>query len=249
MTMPRRRPIPLRRTAVIAAAAATAAVAGPMAYAAQAATRPAAAAALTIHALLGPGHLSPYAGQAVSGISGVVTDVISTGFYLQDPSEVGGTPFKQAIEVYTGKKPTVVAGDDVTVSGTVSEFYPDQADTPSALPIAEIDSPTVTVTSTGNPLPAPVVIGARGVLPPAQDIYSGRTSTDVTTDSTFKPTRRALDFYSGLDSEYVQVEDPVAIGPTNDFAFAVAPDNGAGAGLRTPAGGLADFSAASVNSR
>src|ERR1700761_3598409 len=185
---------------------------------------------LSIHTILGPGHVSPYAGQAVSAVPGVVTDVTSSAFYLQDPSEVGGTPFKQAIEVYTGKKPTVVAGDDVTVSGTVSEFYPDQSDTPSALP-------------------TPVVIGAHGVLPPAQDIYGGRTSTDVTTDNSFKPRQRALDFYQGLDSEYVQVEDPGAVGPANDYARAVAPDNGAGAGLRTPAGGLADFSAASVNSR
>src|SRR6201986_1739991 len=177
MTMPRRRPIPLRRTAVIAAAAATAAVAGPMAYAAQAATQPAAAAPLTIHALLGPGHLSPYAGQAVSGLAGVVTDVISTGFYLQDPTHVGGTPFKPGIEGYTGSKPTVAAGDDVTVSGTVSEFYPDESDTPSALPIAEIEDPTVTVTSTGNALPAPVVIGAHGVLPAARNIHGGRART------------------------------------------------------------------------
>ncbi len=250
MRLSSRRALPLRRTAVIAAAAATAAVAGPMAYAAQAATRPAAAAPLTIHALLGPGHLSPYAGQAVSGIAGVVTDVISTGFYLQDTSNVGGTPFKQAIEVYTGKKPAVVAGDDVTVSGTVSEFYPDQSDTPSALPIAELDDPVVTVTSTGNALPRPVVIGASGVLPPAQLIYPvlGTKSIDVTAAGSFHPALSALDFYFGLDSEYVQVQDPVATGPTNDYAFAVAPDNGAGA-LRTPAGGLADVSSLTVNAR
>jgi hypothetical protein len=161
------------RSAAVTAACA-AAVLFPAGLASATATAP--ATGLSIHTILGPGHLSPYAGQAVSGVPGVVTDVTSSAFYLQDPARVGGTPFKQAIEVYTGKKPTVVAGDDVTVAGTVSEFYPDQADTPSALPIAEIDSPTVTVTSTGNPLPAPVVIGARGVLPPAQDIYGGRTS-------------------------------------------------------------------------
>ncbi|HEY0719475.1 MAG TPA: hypothetical protein VGD68_17810, partial [Streptosporangiaceae bacterium] len=115
--------------------------------------------------------------------------------------------------------------------------------------VAEIGDPTVTVTSTGNPLPAPVVIGVHGVLPPAQNIFGGRASTDVTTVNSFHPLRRALDFYQGLDSEYVQVENPVAIGPSNDYAFAVAPDNGSGAGLRTPAGGLADFAAASVNSR
>src|ERR1700761_6764120 len=250
MRLSSRRALPLRRTAVIAAAAATAAVAGPMAYAAQAATRPAAVAPLTIHALLGPGHLSPYAGQAVSGVSGVVTDVISTGFYLQDTTNVGGPPFKQAIEVYTGKKPTVTAGDDVTVSGTVSEFYPDPSDTPPAVPVAEIGSPTVTVTSTGNALPKPVVIGSSGVLPPAQLIYPvlGSKSIDVTSVPLSVPALSALDFYSGLDSEYVEVQDPVAVEPTNDYALAVAPDNGAGA-LRTPAGGLADVSRLTVNSR
>ncbi len=232
-----------RSAALIAACAAV--VALPAGLASASTTAPA---TLRIHTILGPGHVSPYAGQAVSGLPGIVTDVTSSDFYLQDPDPVGGTPFKQAIEVYTGKKPTVVAGDDVTVSGTVSEFYPDESDTPSSLPVAEIEDPAVTVASTGNALPAPVLIGAHGVLPPAQNIYGGRTSTDVTTDNTFEPFQRALDFYQGLDSTYVQVEDPVAVGPTNDYAFAVAPDNGAGA-LRTPAGGLADFSAASVNSR
>ncbi len=250
MTLLHGRPLPLRRTAIIAVAVAAAAVAGPMAYAAAATTAPAAAGPLTIHALLGPGHLSPYAGQSVTGIAGVVTNVTSTGFYLQDTSNVGGTPFKQALTVYTGKKPTVVAGDDVTVSGTVSEFYPDQSDTPSALPIVELDSPAITVTSTGNALPAPVVIGASGVLPPAQLIYPvlGSQSIDVIARNSFHPFLSALDFYFGLDSEYVQVQDPVAIEPTNDYAFAVAPDNGAGA-LRTPAGGLADIASLTVNSR
>ena len=251
MTLPHARTLLLRRTAIIAAAAAAAA-AGPLAYAAQATAAPAAPGALTIHALLGPGHLSPYAGQAVSGIAGVVTDVTSSEFYLQDPVNVGGTPFKQAIAVFTGKKPAVAAGDDVTVSGTVAEFFPDQSDTPSALPVAEIDSPAVTVTSTGNPLPKPVVIGSGpgAVLPPAQLIYPapGAKSTDVTTVNSLRPATSALDFYFGLFSEYVQVQDPVAVEPTNDFAFAVAPDNGAGA-LRTAAGGLADVSNLTVNSR
>jgi hypothetical protein len=108
----------------------------------------------------------------------------------------------------------------------------------------------VTVVSTGNPLPAPVVIGIHGVLPPAQNIYGGGpTSVDVTTDPTFDPSHRALDFYQGLDSTLVEVENPVAVGPTNDYAFAVAPDNGAGAGVRTAAGGLADIGPQTVNSR
>jgi hypothetical protein len=250
MTLPIGRRRRIRRSAVIAAAVAVAAGTGSLALADNAKATPADSAALTIRALLGPGHLSPYAGQQVSGIAGVVTNVTSDEFYLQDPTNVGGTPFKQAIVVYTGKKPTVVAGDDVTVSGEVTEFYPDQSDTPSALPVAELEDPTVSVVSTGNALPTPVIIGSSGVLPPAQEIYPafGGQSTDVTTVNSFRPFSSALDFYFGLYSEYVEVQDPVAVGPTNDYAFAVAPDNGAGA-LRTAAGGLADISNFTVNSR
>src|SRR5579875_1245143 len=232
------------------ATAAAVCLAGALLPAGVAAASSRTAGALTIHAVLGGGHVSPYAGQDVSAVPGVVTNVTSSGFYLQDPAWVGGTPFKQAIDVYTGSKPTVAAGDDVTVSGEVTEYYPDQSDTPSALPIAEIEHVTVTVVSTGNPLPAPVIIGRHGVLPPAQNIYGGgRTSVDVTTDPTFDPSRRALDFYQGLDSTLVEVENPVAVGPTNDYAFAVAPDNGQGAGIRTPAGGLADVSPQTNNAR
>jgi uncharacterized protein len=230
---------------LLTAGAATAAgAAAPTATGASTATS-----GLTIHQVLGGGHVSTYAGQTVSDVPGVVTDVTSSAFYLQDPNPVGG-PFKQAIEVYTGSKPTVVAGDDVTVTGEVTEYYPDESDTPSSLSIAELEDVTVTVVSTGNALPAPVIIGRDGVLPPAQNIFGGGpTSLDVTTVPTFEPFTRALDFYQGLDSTYVEVEDPVAVGPTNDFAFAVVPDNGVGAGVRTAAGGLADIGPQTVNSR
>jgi uncharacterized protein len=217
--------------------------------AAAASTPAAAPSGLSIHAVLGSGHTSPYAGQTVTAVPGVVTDVTSSAFYLEDPTFVGGTPFKQAIEVFTSRKPTVAAGDDVTVTGLVDEFAPGVADTPSSLPIAEIEDPTVTIVSAGNPLPAPIIIGRNGVLPPAQDIFGGTKSTDVTTVATSHPLRRALDFYQGLDSALVQVQDPVAIEPANDGAFAVAPDNGQGSGTRTAAGGLAETSAQTVNSR
>jgi predicted extracellular nuclease len=216
-----------------------------------AAAAPSVTTVTSIHALLGGGHVSPFAGQAVSGVPGIVTEVTSDEFFIQAPEPVDHTPFKQAIAVFTGKKPAVVAGDSVTVAGTVSEFFPDQSDTPSALPVAEIDDPVVTVVSAGNPLPAPVVIGSSGVLPPAQNIFTPlpTTSTDVDTVTSFAPFLRALDFYQGLDSTLVEVQDPVAIEPENGGSFAVAPDNGAGAGLRTAAGGLADFGPGVVNAR
>lgn len=53
---------------------------------------------LTIHQVPGGGHVSPFAGQTVTAVPGEVTNVFSSGFYMQDPHPVGG-PFKQAIEV------------------------------------------------------------------------------------------------------------------------------------------------------
>jgi predicted extracellular nuclease len=100
---------------VLTAAAPTAAGAATAATTATTATA-ASTTGVTIHQVLGGGHVSPYAGQTVTAVPGEVTDVISSGFYVQDPHPVGG-PFKQAIEVYTGSKPTVAAGDDVTVTG------------------------------------------------------------------------------------------------------------------------------------
>ena len=50
-------------------------------------------------------------------------------------------------------------------------------DTPSSLPIAEIEDPAVTVVSTGNPLPAPVIIGQGGVFPPARNVFAGDSET------------------------------------------------------------------------
>ena len=57
-----------------------------------AAAAPAASSVLRIHALLGGGHVSPFAGQAVSGVPGIVTEVTSDEFFLQDPDPVGRTP-------------------------------------------------------------------------------------------------------------------------------------------------------------
>jgi predicted extracellular nuclease len=240
-----------RRTLLVAACSACALLGtGVAADAAPAPRASTTGTVLRIHALLGSGHTSPYTGQDVSGVPGVVTDVTSSSFSLQDPHPIGRTPFKQAIEVYTGRAPTVAVGDDVIVAGEVEEYAPDADDTPSSLPIAEIGDPTVMIASTGNPLPAPVIIGERGVEPPAQDIFGrGHKSVDVTTVKTFAPLRRALDFYQGLDSTLVEVERPVAVQPTNDSAFAVAPDNSVGAGTRTKAGGLAETGPKAYNSR
>ena len=54
---------------------------------------------------------------------------------------------------------TVKPGDSITVAGKVSEFYPDESGATSLYQSnTEIDSPTVTVVSSGNPLPAAEIL-------------------------------------------------------------------------------------------
>ncbi len=114
---------------------------------------------LPIHAIQGSGARSPYVDQVVA-TSGIVTARRSAGFFVQMPdAEADGDPrTSEGIYVYTGSAPPAVAavGNRVTVRGTVAEYVP-SAD-PAQPPLTEIVSPVVNLESTGNPLPAPVLL-------------------------------------------------------------------------------------------
>jgi predicted extracellular nuclease len=102
--------------------------------------------------------VSSYVGQTVQ-TSGIVTTVISNGFFIQTPNgQDDGNPLTpEGIEVFTSSKPTVAVGDSVTVTGTVQTF---PAVTASHTPATEIASPTVVVNSHSNPLPTPIALTA-----------------------------------------------------------------------------------------
>ncbi len=113
---------------------------------------------VNIYDIQGSGPRSPYECQPVT-TSGVVTGRISNGFFLQDPVGDGDPSTSDGVFVFTSSAPSANAavGNIVSVTGTVSEFVP-SSDTNSP-PVTEISgSPTVTLVSTGNPLPAPVEI-------------------------------------------------------------------------------------------
>ena len=77
-----------------------------------------------------PDHVAEGTAVTLSGL--VATSVRTNGFTAQDPSlsAWGG------IFVYTGSAPSTVAGDVVTVTGTVSEYYG----------LTELTSPTIEIT-------------------------------------------------------------------------------------------------------
>src|ERR1043166_6292163 len=118
-----------------------------------------------IHDIQGNGTSSPVVGQAVT-TSGIVTGVRSNAFFIQEPdASVDADPnTSEGILVFTSSAPpaAAVVGNSVQVSGTVSEFVP--ASDPGTPSQTELTSPSVSLTSTGNTLPAPITITAADTL-------------------------------------------------------------------------------------
>jgi predicted extracellular nuclease len=121
-----------------------------------------------IHDLQGAAHISPFSGQDVSGVEGVVTFERSNSFWMQDPTPDTDEATSEGIVVFgSGVGALVNVGDHVSVSGRVVEFRPGGESTDN-LTTTEITTPglSVAVLSSGNPLPVTTVVGAAGRVPP-----------------------------------------------------------------------------------
>lgn len=145
---------------------------------------------LEIFEIQGSGTASPFLGQVVTTNDNVVTAVGPLGFYIQTPDfrDDGDAMTSNGLYVFTGGPPAVTVGDQVDVTGEVQEFNE----------LTEISvNPTVTVDSTGNPLPTAILFDSTNPAPdPA-------TPEDV------------LERYEGM-----RVSMPVGrtTGPTNQYS-------------------------------
>jgi predicted extracellular nuclease len=188
---------------------------------------------VAIRDIQGAGHRSAFVGTTLM-TSGIVTARRTNGFYIQDPAPDADDATSEGMFVFTSSTPSVSVGDAVTVSGNVAEFRPGTG----TLSTTELTSPTITVDSSGNPLPTPVVIGTGGRIPPAS-IIDDDSNGDVELGGLFDPANDGIDFYESLEGMRVQVNDATAVGPTNGFGeIPVIGDNGADASVRTNRGGL-----------
>jgi predicted extracellular nuclease len=116
-----------------------------------------------IFEIQGAGTASPFDGQAVSTLDNVVTALDTNGFFIQTPPERadGDAQTSDGLFVFTGGAPTVAVGDRVDVAGVVDEFFN----------LTELTGAVaVTVASSGNPLPAAVVLDAATPSPTPQVI-------------------------------------------------------------------------------
>jgi uncharacterized protein len=190
-----------------------------------------------VHDLQGASHLSPLAGRLVSGVAGIVTARLGNGFYLQDPTPDADHATSDAVFVFTSSAPTVAVGDALLVAGRVAEFRPGGA-TSTNLTTTEIVAPVISVLSSGNPLPTTTVLGAGGRTPPTT-VIEDDAARSVETSGVFDPAQDGIDFYESLEAMRVQVNNAVAVGPTNQFGeIPVVGDTSAAAGIDTVRGGV-----------
>jgi predicted extracellular nuclease len=152
---------------------------------------------LEVFQIQGAGLASPYSGKTVLTLDNVVTAVGPQGFFIQTPEDRADADAttSNGVYVFTNSAPAVAVGDQVDVQGAVTEFFD----------LTEITNPTVTVDSTGNPLPAVVLFSAS--LP-----------------STVPQPATELERYEGM---IVRVESGVATAPSDrfgDFALVAGPE-------------------------
>ncbi|MFI1370510.1 endonuclease/exonuclease/phosphatase family protein [Streptomyces longwoodensis] len=180
---------------------------------------PAHAAAVRIHDVQGTTRTSPYAGQKVTDVAGIVTGVrtygSSKGFWIQDPNPDDDPATSEGVFVFTSSTPKVAVGDSVTVSGTVSEFVPGGTASGNQS-VTEITKPTVTVLSSGNAVPAATVIDARSV--PAAYAPAGDPAANNSVNGLpLRPSTYALDHYESLEGMNVQVADTRVVTATDPY--------------------------------
>ena len=109
--------------------------------------------AIEIFDIQGSGAASVFDGFDVLTANNIVTAVGPEGFNIQTPDERADVSLdtSNGIYVFTDGIPTVAVGDNVDVLGRIDEFFDFTEFT---------NNPTVTVNSSGNPLPAAKILNA-----------------------------------------------------------------------------------------
>ncbi|CAH2394162.1 endonuclease/exonuclease/phosphatase family protein [Mesorhizobium ventifaucium] len=179
---------------------------------------------LTIPQIQGSTHISPHVRSTVI-IEGAVTHIFGNNFIVRDEAGDGNDATSDSI-IVRRKATGLTVGDRVRVEGVVREF--NENDEPRTT--TDINDAVFERLSSGVPLP-PVVIGAAGRLPPTDILFISEHSAD--------PENSGAGFYESLEGTYVQIDNPVVVGPTNDFGeFWVVADGGAGASGMNSLGGI-----------
>ncbi|MEU6598572.1 endonuclease/exonuclease/phosphatase family protein [Streptomyces flaveolus] len=181
---------------------------------------PAHADSVRVHDIQGTTRTSPFAGQKVSDVPGIVTATrtygSSRGFWIQDPTPDDNPATSEGVFVFTSSTPKVAVGDAVKVTGAVSEYVPGGTSSGNQS-LTEITKPVITTVSTGNAVPAPVVVDENAVpdaYAPTGDAAAANSINGLPLD----PSAYALDYYESLEGMNVQVADVRVVTATDPYS-------------------------------
>src|SRR5207249_4001953 len=119
----------------------------------------------------------------------------------------------EGIEVFTSSQPPAIAviGNVVSVTGTVATF---PATTASHTPATELTSPTVTLISTGSPLPAPITLDATK-LTPSGGLYQ------LTPYEGMRVSVASMTAISGTNGSITSANEPTETATSTGYFYAV----------------------------
>jgi uncharacterized protein len=119
---------------------------------------------VTIAEVQGEGITSPLLGNNVT-ISGIVTGRKGNGYFIQMAEGDGNPNTSDALFVFTSSAPPVFVqqGNELCITGSVFEFV--SSLDPGGRTLTQLTNTTAFVTSTGNALPAPIVLTAGELSP------------------------------------------------------------------------------------
>ncbi|MFC4002675.1 endonuclease/exonuclease/phosphatase family protein [Prauserella oleivorans] len=172
-------------------------------------------AATRINDVQGHTRVSPLVGETVT-VPGVVTATrtfgSARGFWLQDTQPDDDPRTSEGLFVFTGSRsPAVAIGDAVTVTGRVSEYYPDGPDS-AYQSLTQLTGATWTTVSRGNAVPEPLAV--------TEDTVPGRLAPEPggsIESLPLEPGRYALDFWEAHEAELVGVTDARLVSRSTDY--------------------------------
>lgn len=184
------------------------------------------ASAQSIAQINGDHFLSPYSGQTVSNVTGVVTAKGPDGIWIRSVKPGCNKRVSNSLYVYGSAlagNTSVAVGDVIVLNGKVSEYRSSK----DYIYMTELGSPKITaILETGKAI-EPLVIGQDTLSPPTSQ-YSGLDGGDVfavpnnqsllsVANPQLQPDLYGLDFWESLMGELVTIESPRAIGKPNQY--------------------------------
>ncbi|KAM7208377.1 Endonuclease/exonuclease/phosphatase [Naviculisporaceae sp. PSN 640] len=182
------------------------------------------AGAVTIAEINGNKFMSPYAGQSVTNVTGLVTAKGPNGIWIRSTTPDDDPTTSESIYVFSNTVgANLKVGDVISLDGKVTE-YRSQA---NYIYLTEITSPSsVKVISSGNTV-TPLVIGKDTSSPPTSefssldggDIYSlpNGVANISAVNPVLDPTKYGLDFWESLSGELVTVTNPTVVVRANSY--------------------------------